>query len=154
LNGGDRRRVALLEHPRLRHYEGGRQRRRRQHEQIAEHTRSAAACSGDKRDPAKRKQEPAPGQWPDAPPTHGSRHYRDQQRHGADHDRGMAHARVLHPGVLEQDHATEAERSGQCNTQRDSVAQVPAGDQREDWSGHEEPRNGQPGGSEPCHREL
>jgi hypothetical protein len=89
-----------------------------------------------------------------ASPPKGGGDQRNQQWNRAHDDGGVADARALDAGVLEQDHAAEADRPSEHNPHRNSRAQRPPGDNGEHGRAQREPHHGQPRRPEPTQREL
>jgi Lrp/AsnC family transcriptional regulator, leucine-responsive regulatory protein len=154
LNGGHRAGVAAGEQPRLDHDQPRRAGDRREHEQVAGERRAGTAAAGDEADAGERDERAGPrgGARGGAPVRRGD--HGDEHRHGADHERCVADARALDPGVLEQDHRAVAERAGGGNCRRQRGAQVPAREQREHRRRDGEARHGQPAHAEPLQAEL
>jgi hypothetical protein len=149
-----RARVAPGEQLRLHDHERRRAGHRGEHEQVARERRARAAAAGDERHTGDRDQRAGPAGGTAAGAPEGRRDHGDEHRRGADHQRGMADARALDPGVLQQDHAAVAERACRRHGWRQRRAQVAAREQRDQRRGEREPGNGEPARAEPLEAEL
>jgi Lrp/AsnC family leucine-responsive transcriptional regulator len=154
LDRGHGRRVAAGEQLRLDHDERRRSDHGRQHERIARERRPGAAGAGDQADAGDPDERPEPGERPGraAPGRHAQD--RDQHRHGADDQRGVADAGALDPGVLEQDHDAVAGGARGGDARRERGAQPASREPREQRRRESEADGGEPGAAEPLEAEL
>jgi hypothetical protein len=149
-----RGRVAAGEQARLDDDQARRAGDRHEHEQIAGERRAGAAAAGHEPDARDRDQRAGPGGRAArrAPDRRGDD--RHEHGHGADEERGVADARALDAGVLEQDHGAVAERSRAGHRRRERAAQAAPREQREDRRGDAEPRHREPARAEPFQADL
>lgn len=146
--------IAALEKAWLGDDESRREECRGEHEQVPTRGRAATGGAGDQADAEQGEAVAAPGERPGAGVTETGGDERDDHRHGADDDGGMAHARMSDARVLEHDHPAEAERARGGDARRPRGAQsAPARDGKQ-GRGDGEARKGQPGRPQPSEREL
>ena len=153
LERGDRDRVAAIEQSGLRDDEAGLGEAGEEHERVAGE-RPAAAGAGDQADAAERDREPEPRERPARALPGERRHHGDEGGHRAAQQRGVAGARPLEAGVLEEHHGAVAEAAPSDDAQRERGAQAAAGHPRERRGGESEAGDGEPGGIEPPERDL
>ena len=154
LHGRHGTRVAARQQPRLEHDQRRGARDRPEHQQVAGGRGAGAAATGDETDAGERDERAAPRRRPGARAPEPGGDQRDEHRRRADDQRGMADAGALDPGVLEQDHASVAERAGAGDRGRQRAAQAAARQEREDRRGDREPGHREPAGAEPFEPEL
>lgn len=154
LDGGDGGRVASGEQSRLDHDQGGRERGRGKHEQIALTGAVAPAGARHKAHSGQRERVAGPGEGtgPGPPETRG--HQGGEHRHDAEDHGGVADAGALDAGVLEHDHRTEPEGAGEGDLRHEGLTQAAPARQRQQRRGGGKAGHREPAGTEPDEREL
>jgi hypothetical protein len=160
LHGRHRDRVAAAQQAALGHGKGGPEQQGQDDEAIAEGRGAAAPAARDQDDAGQGHGEPDP--------RHGAGHGvlperrddRDQDRRGADQQRGVGDARPGDPGVLQDDRPAVPDRAGGQHERRTGGAdpgargRVAGGHAEQDRGGEPEARGRQPAWLQPLQGQL
>jgi hypothetical protein len=145
--------VAAAEEPALGDDEARADDRRGQDERVAG-GRGVTASAGDSADADQGDEAARPGRRARRPAAAERRDHGDQRRHRAEDQRAVAHARALHPHVLQQHHAAVAHRAPHQDGPARRAAQGAPGDERQHGRRQGEARGAEPGGVEPAEGQL